>query len=128
MKASRISSGAISSGGMNIPAENTNEYRDYGFSLVPPSISAKKCVTVKLSELCNICCGFVKHGTDMIDLSAYPSGLKMSGGESQSIQSFGWGKYKDVDSDKKKKGKCRLVINDANTKYNGYSLPKDLIK
>jgi hypothetical protein len=124
MKASKISANSAPDGEIGIFPENTDDFKDYGFSF-PQPCEGKINQKIKLIELCSICSNFVRHNCEIIDLMCYIDGFRMKGGESQSVQEFGWGKYSDTKY-LGKKGK--IVIGGPSTKHNNFGVPLDFIK
>jgi len=124
MKASKISANSAPEGEISISPENASDFKEYGFDFKEPR-SGKVNQKIKLIELCSICTNFVRHNCEIIDLMCYLEGFRMKGGESQSIQDFGWGKYSDTKL-LGKKGK--VMVGGPSTKHNSFGVPKDFIK
>lgn len=124
MKASKISANSAPEGEISISPENPADFKAYDFDFKEPC-SSRVNQKIKLIELCSICTNFVRHNCEIIDLMCYLDGFRMKGGESQSVQDFGWGKYSDIKS-LGKKGK--IVVGGPSTKHNSFGVPKDFIK
>lgn len=127
MKASKISANSAPEGEIKILPENADDFKDYGFSFVNPS-EEKVNQKVRLMELCSICTNFVRHKCEIIDLMCYLNGFRMKGGESQSLQDFGWGKYSDIKYIDKKGKKGKIVVGGPSSVHNSFGVPMDLIK